>query len=192
MRHGGGATGALSVSPSLLAELLAATLPDEELSAAELEATLFDDPDGAVLGSADGAVGVAVRGDVGFVTVLVVAPERQRHGVGRSLLDVAHRWLEEREVGVVHTGAAAPRYLWPGVDVEAHAGAVSLFGAAGYEPVTSTHNHRVPTGFRAPAPDGVEVRRASVGSAEAGRVVAFAAASFPAWVDEVERALPHG
>ena len=192
MRHGGGATGALTVTPSLLAELLAATLPDEALSADELEATVFDDPDGAVLGTADGAVGVAVRGAVGFVTVVVVAPSRQRRGLARALLDDAHGWLRDRGVGVVHTGAAAPRYLWPGVDVDVHAAAVSLFESAGYEPVTEHHNHRCPTGFRAPIPEGVDVRRVQLDSADAGAVLGFASAGFPAWVDEVARALPDG
>ena len=180
----------MTVAPARLAELLAATLPAEELSADELSATLYDDPDGAVLGDDDGAVGVAVRGDVGFVTVVVVDPTVQRQGLGRSLLELAHSWLRDRGVGVVHTGASAPRYLWPGVDVEAHAGAVALFESAGYAPVTTTHNHRCPTAYLSPPPAGVEIRRVGAGDADA--LLRFAASDFPAWVDEVSRALPHG
>ena len=182
----------MTIPPERLAELLAATLPAEELSADELAATIYDDPDGAVLGddTGDGAVGVAVRGDIGFVTVVVVDPARQRRGVGRSLLELGHAWLRARGVGVVRTGAAAPRYLWPGVDVESHAAAVALFEAAGYAPVTTTHNHRCPTTFRSPSPDGVDIRR--VGAADTDALLRFATTAFPAWVDEVSRALPHG
>ena len=194
MRTGGGASRSVTLPPARLAELLAATLPDEQLSADELDATLYDDPDGAVLGAPDGAgaVGVAVRGSVGFVTVVVVDPAAQRRGVGRSLLEIAHEWLRARGVAVVQTGAAAPRYLWPGVDVDAHAPAVALFESLGYEPMTSHHNHRCPTSYRAPAPAGLEVRRVRAGSADADAVLAFAATEFPTWVDEVARALPGG
>ena len=92
----------------------------------------------------------------------------------------------------MQTGAAAPRYLWPGVDPDAHAAAVSLFAAAGYAPMASHHNHRCPTSFRAAVPAGLEVRRVREGSDDAGSVLAFAAAQFPAWVDEVTRSLPGG
>ena len=180
----------MSVPPARLAALLAATLPAEDLSAEELAATIYDDPDGAVLGDDDGAVGVAVRGDVGFVTVIVVDPASQRRGVGRSLLELGHSWLRDSGVEAVHTGAAAPRYLWPGVDVEAHAPAVELFSSAGYSPVMTTHNHRCPTAYRSPPPAGFEVRR--VAAADADALLRFASSEFPAWVDEVRRALPHG
>ena len=192
MRTGGGAFTTVTVPPARLADLLAASLPDEELSADELAATLYQDPDGAVLGATDGAVGVAVRGDIGFVTVVVVEPGAQRRGVGRSLLELAHAWLRERGVAVVHAGAAAPRYLWPGIDVNAHAAAVALFESAGYEPVMTTHNHRCPTSFRAPVPAGLDVRRVRHGTADAEAVLAFASVEYPAWVDELERSLPGG
>jgi GNAT superfamily N-acetyltransferase len=189
VRTGGGAL----LTPAQLAALLAVALPDEPLSAEELEATLFDDPDGIVLGDDDGAVGVAVRDGTGWITVVAVDPAAQRRGIGRSLLESAHAWLAGRGVAEVRTGAAAPRYLWPGVDVEAHGPAVALFESLGYSPVATTHNHRCPTSFRASPPDGVTVRRVTAAdAAAAGGVVAFAAASFPQWVDELTRSLPNG
>jgi GNAT superfamily N-acetyltransferase len=184
------------VDAASLEALLRAALPEEALSAEELQATLFDDPDGVVLGDESGegrgAVGVAVRGGVGWITVLVVDPAHRRAGVASLLLAAAHRWLAARGITVVRTGAAGPRYLWPGVDVDRHADAVSCFAALGYEPVGETHNHRCDVSFRSVAPDGVAVRRVVLGSADDDAVRAFAAASYPHWVDEVTRAVPHG
>jgi GNAT superfamily N-acetyltransferase len=182
------------VTPDDLARLLHLALPDEQLTAEELGATLFDDPDGDVLEAAGGhgAVGVAVRDGTGFVTVVVVEPELQRQGIGRQLLDDAHAWLRSHGAATAVTGTSAPRYLWPGVDVAAHAAAVELFRSAGYEQVDATRNHRCSTAYRAPAPLGVEVRRVVDGSGDVEAVVAFAAASFPDWVDELSRGIPNG
>ena len=188
LRTGGGAV----LTPAQLSALLAAALPDEQLSADELEGTLFADPDGAVLGSADGdgAVGVAVRDGVGWITVVAVDPDAQRRGIGRALLDAAHDWLRARGVTEVRTGAAAPRYLWPGVDLDAHSAAVALFESLGYSQVATTHNHRCSTSYRSSPPDGVRIRR--VTSHDADAAVTFAEASFPHWVDELVRSLAHG
>lgn len=177
-------------SPGELAALLAAALPGEGLTAEELAATLYADPDGAVLGTpgGEGAVGVAVRGDVGFVTVVVVDPAAHRRGLGRALLEEGHAWVRARGAREVRTGAAAPRYLWPGVDEDAHAGALALFRAAGYAEVARTVNHRCPASYRAPAPEGVELRRLRAGTPEAAAAIAFAEARYPHWVDELTRA----
>lgn len=180
------------LTPERLSALLGAALPEEQLSAEELSATLFDDPDGEVLGADDGAIGVALRGDDGYVTVVVVDPGAQRRGIGRSLLAEGESWLRERGATRVVTGAAAPRYLWPGVDDVAHAAALALFGSAGYEPVAAHRNHRCSTSFRSIAPDGVDVRRVRAGTPDADAVLAFTAAAFPQWVDEVSRAVPNG
>lgn len=187
MRRAGG-----ELNPGELAALLAAAVPGEGLSAEELEATLFADPDGAVLAADGGAVGVAVRGDVGFVTVVAVDPARRLRGTGRALVAAAEGWLRARGARSVVVGPSAPRYLWPGLDVDAHRSAIALFEACGYEAVGEHRNHRVEVSFRAPPPGGVVLRRATAGSAEAGAVVAFAEAAFPHWVDEVVRATGTG
>lgn len=177
-----------------LAGLLGRTLPGEALSAEELQATLVDDPDGDVLFDPEGlgALGVAQRGDTGFVTVVAVEPDAHRRGVGSRLLDGAHRWFTEHGVRSVRTGASAPRYLWPGVDIDAHPAAVALFESAGYVVVGEERNHRCAVTFRAPVPDGVAVRRVRPGGSDETAVLALAAASYPWWADEVGRAVPHG
>lgn len=182
------------MTPARLAELLAAALPAERLTADELGATLFEDPDGEMLQADDGAgmVGIALRGSTGYVTVVVVDPPAQRRGVGRRLLTRAEERLGDLGAAEVRTGASAPRYLWPGVDVDAHAAAVGLFRSAGYDVVAEEHNHSCPVSFRAPEPVGVDLRRVAAGSSDATAVVGLAAAAYPWWVDEVERAIPVG
>jgi GNAT superfamily N-acetyltransferase len=182
------------LSPERLAALLAAALPGEELTADELAATLYDDPAGAVLGdpSGDGAVGVAVRGSTGFVTVVVVDPGVHRQGRGAALLEAAHGWLRDRGATRVVTGASAPRYLWPGVDVEAHGPALALFGAAGYEEVDRVVNHRCAVTYRAAVPDGVSVRRVVAGSPDAAALLGLAGREWSRWVDELGRAMATG
>lgn len=188
--HGGADA---AVGAEELAALLGEVLPAEQLSAEELSATIYADPDAAVLASAGGggAVAVAVRGDAGWVTAVAVRRARQRRGEGRALLRDAEAWLRGRGARQVCTGAAAPRYLWPGVDVEAHAAAVALFRSSGYEEVFRTRNHRCSTAFRAPVPAGVEVRRVREAD-DVAAVLRFAGRAFPHWLDEVTRAIPNG
>lgn len=192
MRGAGVEDGGLT--PERLTALLAATLPEERLTAEELRATMFDDPEAEVLAVDDGAgiVAIARRGTTGFVTAVVVDPALQRRGVGRRLLALAHDRLRDLGADAVRTGAAAPRYLWPGVDVEAHAAAVGLFRSAGYEVLSEEHNHRCAVTFRAPEADGVAVRRVQAASNDAEAVVAFASSAYPDWVDEVERGVVVG
>ena len=179
------------MTPEQLADLLAAALPDELLSADELRATLFEDPDGAVLGSPTAAAPSVSRCEeaTGFVTVLAVHPSRAATRpravvAGRSARLVAG---PRRRGGA--TGAAAPRYLWPGVDVEAHAPAVALFEAAGYGgrrdaqplvpdrvPGTGADRHRRPSRRRSVRPTPTPCspsrrRRSRTGSTRSARAL---------------------
>lgn len=179
-----------------LAALVAATLPDEALSADELAAVLWGHDGGVVLGAHDGSavVAAAVRDHgrpVGFVTLVAVHPDQQRAGAGRELLDVAHRWLADRGASEARTGGAAPWYLWPGVDEDAHAAALQLFTAAGYEETGVEINQRCATTHRAEPPSGVELRRLRAGD-DTERALAFARRQWPWWVDELEAAAATG
>ncbi|MEY2570286.1 MAG: hypothetical protein QOE63_636, partial [Acidimicrobiaceae bacterium] len=149
---------------------------------------------GVVLASPDGAGAISVTAGqhgVGFIKLLVVHPDARRRGSGRALLDAAHEWLQ-REHGctAIVAGAAAPFYLWPGVDV-AHTGMLCLLEAAGYHVTGGEVNMRCSTSFRAAAPTGVVVQRA-LDDDVVERVVALVRREWPWWEAELQRAIEHG
>jgi GNAT superfamily N-acetyltransferase len=174
--------------------LVAAAIPDEELSADELLACCWEDPNRTlVLGTSEpGGAIVATAGPhgVGFIKLVAVHPDARRRGIGRSLLDRAHSWLLEQGCTSVVAGASAPFYLWPGVDVT-HTEALCLFEGAGYAVTGGEVNMRCPTGFRAPIPDGVVVRRALDDDVVA-RTLALVQREWPWWEAEALRAIEHG
>jgi GNAT superfamily N-acetyltransferase len=178
-----------------LAALVADALPAEELSADELLACCWEDP-GVVLATPDGtgAVSVCLQDHgarrVGFVKLVVVAPDAQRHGHGRALLTAAHEWAFGRGAAEIRVGASAPLYLWPGCDVE-HLAALCLFEALGYWAVGAELNMRCPTRFRADPPAGITVARA-LDDAIVERVLALVRREWPGWEAETARAIEHG
>jgi GNAT superfamily N-acetyltransferase len=194
-----------------LAAVCAAALPDEELLAEDLEAACFDDPpvdtgDGrvgpsatfgvAVDGAAVGAVAVALRHLDDFtsahVQLLAVHPARRRRGIGRALLGAAEAWASENGASVVQLGAAAPFYLFTGVDSRWTA-ALCLAEDAGYGRVGVELDLICPTGQPAVALalDGTEVRPAR-SAADVDAVVDFARRCYPHWVPELRRGAEAG
>ena len=87
------------------------------------------------------AVG-AVNQHRGFVKLIGVHPDRQRAGVGTSL--VAHIESALRQAGAtsVRLGESAPNYLTPGIDRRNKA-AVALFQRLGYQSIGTTSNQSV-------------------------------------------------
>jgi GNAT superfamily N-acetyltransferase len=170
-------------------------MPAERLSADELLACCWDDP-GVVLATADGqgAVAAVVRrwGEhvVGYVKLLAVHPGARRAGVGRALLAAAEQWAWDQGAAEVHLGGSAPFYLWPGVDVQALA-MLCLAESAGYEPTGAALNMSVPTTFRAPVPEGLELRRV-LDDADAVAVDALVEPVWPEWMAEMHRAVEQG
>jgi len=193
-----------------LAALVAAALPEEELSEDELLAVCWDDPgpdgvdarpdDGVVLALADGtgaAVGVLRSwGDptaphkIGYVKLLVVHPEARRAGRGHALLDAVERWAWEHGASELQLSGSAPFYLWPGVDATATE-MLCLAEARGYRPFSSDVNMALPTTFRAEAPAGTTVRRV-IDDADVALVRALVETHWPEWWPETARAIEHG
>lgn len=177
-----------------LADLVAAALPDEELSADELLAAVHDDP-GVVLaaddgeGVAAGAVRVLDGVPTLVVKLLVVRPDRRRRGLGSRSLGALEAWGRERGAHRVVVGGG-PFGLWPGVG-PGHVGLAPTLDRAGYRVAAVRRSARLAPNLRAEPPEGVEVRRA-VTDTDVVAVLGAVAARQPRWSDEVARALEHG
>jgi GNAT superfamily N-acetyltransferase len=177
------------MTPEALAALCAVALPDEGLTVEDIATCCFG-PDTEVLGDDRGAVVLTVKraGDhaTGWIVLIAVRPEAQGRGVGRELVEFASARARDAGATDLHLGTAVPRYVWPGVDF-AFTDALSLFEATGFEPYGAEFNMGIGTGFRLPAPSGVEIARERTdGAAELAR------AAFPHWEDEVVRAIARG
>jgi GNAT superfamily N-acetyltransferase len=179
----------VTLAPDGLARLVAAALPDEGLTAADLETCCYAS-DTVILGDEHAAAALTVKeyGDLSgaWLVLLAVHPDCQREGRARML--VAESAARARAAGAVdlHLGTAFPRYVWPGVDFRFTA-ALALFEATGFEPYGAACNMAIPTSFQAATPAGVAIEREAGGGAEA-----LASRCFPHWVDEVERGTAGG
>ena len=70
--------------------------------------------------------------DRGYVTLIAVAPQFQRRGIGSALLARAEAYLGSQNRSVVMVSSYAPGYFTPGVDVNAYAPALNFFAKHGY------------------------------------------------------------
>ena len=70
--------------------------------------------------------------DRGYITLLAVAPEAQRQGVGSQLLEHAEQYLRSQGKSVVMISSYAPGYFIPGVDVNAYGPALDFLKKHGY------------------------------------------------------------
>jgi len=179
----------VTLAPDGLAQLVAAALPDEGLTAADLETCCYG-PDMQVVGDEHAAAVLTVKGSgalaAAWLVLLAVHPDDQRRGRAREL--VAESARRARTAGAVdlHLGTAIPRYVWPGVDFRFTA-ALALFESMGFEPYGAACNMAITTSFRAYAPGGSVVEREDGDGA-----AALAARCFPHWRDEVERSVAAG
>ncbi len=121
-----------------------------------------------------------------WLLLVAVAPERQRRGDGRALIEEVLDECRREGVFELHTGNAAPRYVWPGVDLS-NTAALACFQALGFEPYDHGLNMLMATSFRAPTPPGVTIERETGDGA-----AAFARREFPHWEDEVARGVEGG
>ena len=179
----------MTLAPDGLARLVTAALPDEGLTAADLETCCYG-PDTEILGDTDAAAVLIVKGSgrlaAAWLVLLVVHPDQQRRGRGRSLVGETVARARAAGAADMHLGTAIPRYVWPGVDFRFTA-ALALFEATGFEPYGAACNMAIPTSFRAGSPAGIVVEREH-GDGAAG----LASRCFPHWLDEVERAAAVG
>ena len=182
-----------------LAELCATALPDESLGLDDLEA-LCADEHAVVLAAQDGSGAAVVAldgsdtshaGGTGHLHLLVVHPARRRRGTARALVDAAEAWAIERGARTMGVGAAAPFYLFSGVDTR-WTEALCLFEALGYERTEVLLDLSCPTlQRRRPAPPGVHVEPVR-SDAHVEQLVAFSETHYPHWSREFERAGRNG
>ena len=170
-------------------QLLTRALPDEGLTLDDVQTCCFG-PESELLGD-DTAAAVVKFHDFGgyaaaWIIAIAVAPEHQREGLGRELLEAAVAWAGERGAQEVHLGTAIPRYLWPGVDFT-FTPALCLFEAAGFQADGVGYDMALPTSFRADPPPGVAVERETGTGA-----IDLARRAYPNWEDEVTRGIERG
>jgi GNAT superfamily N-acetyltransferase len=179
----------VTVSPGGLADLCAAALPNEVLTAADLDRCCFG-PGSTVLGRERAAAVVTVGGEgplrAAWLLLLAVHPEEQRRGRGRALIEEAVAHARSQQAVDLHLGNCAPRYVWPGVDYT-FTPALALFESYRFEPLGAECNMSIPTSFRADPLAGVTVERETGGGA-----LDVARRHYPHWIDETEHAIGAG
>jgi mycothiol synthase len=155
----------------------------------DLSRTLFGgDTPAVVRGDPEiGVVATVVRGGRGHIRLLVVAPEHRRQGVGSALLATAEEDLRAAGADDVRTGADAPDYLWPGVDVR-EVGLLSLLERRGFWKDDANFNMSVDLAAIPEDPGGW------IGPDEVGadELRAWLRAHYPNWEAEALPALERG
>lgn len=179
------------MTPDDLAALCGAAMPEENLTADDVAACCFG-PRIEVIGNDDAAAVFVIKQfpeydlKVAWLLLVVVAPDQQQRGRGRKLLEQVITRCRKEGARELHTGNAAPRYVWPGVDL-ANTEALAFFQSLGFDAYDHGLNMLLPTAFRAPAPRGVTIERETGDGA-----AALAREQFPNWEEEVTRGADHG
>ncbi len=179
------------MTPDQLATLCAAAMPEERLTAFELQHACWGDGR-VVLGDERGAVSVTLRSFGDFVAtwilLLVVHPDEQRKGRALELLRDAEAWAREQGSRRMLVGGAVPWYLWPGVDTFSTP-AVACFEAAGYDVCGEALNMALDSSYTHSSPAGITLEHetgAGTGTIELTRRV------WPHWEDEAAHAIELG
>ncbi len=179
----------MSVTPAALAALCASTMPNERLTASELEFLCFGEGDEA-LGDERGTALLHTQrfGSYLAAWLMLVAVDKgaQGKGLGKELVHAVAdraRALGARELLLA---SAVPRYVWPGVDL-GNTRAGMLLESCGFERDWLGINMAIATSFRRDAPAGCTVEREQGTGAHD-----FAAIAYPNWVPELDRAVALG
>jgi GNAT superfamily N-acetyltransferase len=131
------------------------------------------------------------------LTLLLIDPTRQRHGVGTELLSRAEQKLRERGVHSLALGAGNRHYFWPGLPEE-QGKAWSFFRERGFNEEESSEDLiQELQGFETPtwvtgrlASSGCMLRLAE--PAHQSRIAAFEKLQFPAWATYFDNEMEQG
>ncbi len=182
------------MTPDALAALCAAAMPQEQLTAAELQHLCFGENEHGdrdeVFGDERGAAVLQLQryGEhvAAWLVLAVVRPDQQSRGLGRELVHNVFERARETGAHDVLLASAIPRYIWPGVDT-ANTRAGMLLESLGFEREWVGINMAIPTSFRRDPPARVTVEPETSSGAHD-----FAAAAFPHWVPELDRSVQLG
>jgi GNAT superfamily N-acetyltransferase len=182
------------VTPDALAALCAAAMPEERLTAPELEHLCFGENEQGdrdeCVGDERGAAVMQLQrfGEhvAAWLVLAVVHPDHQSRGLGKDLVHAVCDRARAAGARDVLLASAIPRYVWPGVDT-ANTRAGMLLETLGFEREWVGINMAIPTSFRGPVPDDITVEHETGAGAHD-----FATAAFPHWVPELDRAVQLG
>lgn len=156
-----------------VARFVAETLPNEAISETRFaRQVLLDpnfDPNGALVArDGDRIVGLCLAlgrrtplenapddSERGYLTLLAVAPEFRRQGIGRTLVLAAETYHREQGRRFVQVSPYAPGYFIPGPDEADHAAAIALLESLGYQKVYRPLSMECPL-WNLTVPDWVE------------------------------------
>lgn len=183
------------MTPAELAALCAQAMPGERLTAGELARICYG-PGDEVLGDRDGAVALRVQryggeggepGHVaGWLLLVAVRARLQGRGLGKVLVRAALERARERGARTMHLASAAPRYVWPGVELT-NTRAGILCETLGFRRDAVGVNMTIDASFRRDPPAGLTVERErGTGALELAR------RAYPHWVEELDVALAAG
>lgn len=96
--------------------------------------------------------------DRGYITLLGVAPEFRRGGIGSALLEAAENYLRSQNRALVMMSPYAPGYFIPGVDVKAYEPGLAFFTSRGYAEVYRPISMQIDL-WGLPTPDWVRQKR---------------------------------
>jgi len=177
------------MTPDDLAELCAAAMPDERLSAAELEYLCFGEND-EVIGDDDGAAVLHTQTfgslTAAWLILVAVRPGAQRKGRGKALVDAVAARASALGARELLLASAVPRYIWPGVDL-GNTRVGMLLESCGFTRDWLGINMAIASSFRREPPDGCTVERETTTGAHD-----FAAAQYAHWIPELDRAVDLG
>jgi GNAT superfamily N-acetyltransferase len=177
------------MTPEALAALCDAAMPEERLTAGELEHLCFGDDD-EVLGDEHAAAVLQVQHlhsiVAAWLILVAVRPATQERGRGKELVRAVAARARAHGARELLLASAVPRYIWPGVDVT-NTRAGMLLESCGFARDWVGTNMSIATSFRRAAPAGVTIERETGSGAHD-----FAAAAYPYWVPELDRAVALG
>lgn len=128
------------------------------------------------------APGLGLEPELGYLTAIAVAPEKQRQGIGSKLLAHAIKQLNVNEILLSGRTGSAPAATFPGVDLANYPASLDFFIKNGFEKLAlaNSMSRNITDQLPVELSDTVKIET----SIEPNRLAEFIAAAFPGdWAD---------